>query len=660
MPGFAGGHSTASMTLGQLYHPIPWISSIMPGYWRGHALEWNSVFRVLSLGVAHLGLFKVVRRLRVSPLPAFLLTFPVVYNLRMLDSFRYGASLDGYCGMLFVAVAGAFVFLDHRSTRPVALLGFSTYLIAVSGHPQWAFLGLLIAGVFTLLFPWIARAIAPDRPRLEWSWYGRFIKRISVGFASGLLLASPYLLTFYFEYFKTNHSRAENNYEWTLGWADSFRGQVANFMYPLHSDVHGAFAGSAFFLVVAMFPLAALVRKPPRILWLIYGIATVAFLFALGKETWVHHFMVRHLPLFGAFRVPGRIMIWIPLMVLPLLAWMMRTDNRRALFAAAAGAFVLLAMNWLWTTNTLPAVETFTPHKILERDIPRYMDSLILTLSAVTAILLACAAKYRRAVRPLLVLSGGFMILTTWLSMYEGTWRQKNTPRQTFDQLAASRKASVGSHADPGYGMEMRTVTEYRTQKLKPERQLGTIAHQVEQVGSESETLKRLQNKGANVPLLIDRPVAPISPDSSGDHDEVKLIYNTSNRFVFDVVAARDGYFVLGLPSLPGFRSKLDGVSAEIATANALFPSIFIPRGKHRVEFQFISWPFFVGVTLCFITVWTWIFVSVRRRRWLVSIVALLSAAALGGLLYFSLFQGPSFNTKYQWKSQVDARANST
>ena len=42
MPGFADGHSTAAMTLGQLYHPLSWISSLMPGYGNGLALEWNT------------------------------------------------------------------------------------------------------------------------------------------------------------------------------------------------------------------------------------------------------------------------------------------------------------------------------------------------------------------------------------------------------------------------------------------------------------------------------------------------------------------------------------------------------------------------------------------------------------------------------------------
>jgi len=63
-------------------------------------------------------------------------------------------------------------------------------------------------------------------------------------------------------------------------------------------------------------------------------------------------------------------------------------------------------MNWLWTTNTLPDIEYFTPHKYHRAQIPRFMDSLILTLSLGDSAAAAGAPGYRRAFRPLLVLSG--------------------------------------------------------------------------------------------------------------------------------------------------------------------------------------------------------------------------------------------------------------
>ena len=333
MPGFAEGHATAAMTLGQLYHPLSWISSLMPGYRDGLDLEWNTFFRLLSLGLAHASLFKLCRRLNIKAMPAFLLTVPAIYNLRMLDSFRYGAPLDAYVGMVLAATAVGFLYCEVESKRPVAVLGLCAWLLTVSGHPQWTLFGWLGVGLFALLFPWLAVALDPDRAAPSAQSLVVYAKRLALGFGTGLLLASPYLLTFYFEYFKTNQSRTTNGYPWTLAYGDSILGEVCNFLLPFHADVHGAFAGSAFFLLAALFPVAVLAKRPPRVLWLAYALSVTAFLFAMGKATWVHPLLVKALPLFGAFRVPGRLTLWIPLFALPIWAWLLRESNRRALLA---------------------------------------------------------------------------------------------------------------------------------------------------------------------------------------------------------------------------------------------------------------------------------------------------------------------------------------
>ena len=44
IPGYAGGQSASALTLGQLFHPISHLTSLLPGYWSGNALEWNFNF----------------------------------------------------------------------------------------------------------------------------------------------------------------------------------------------------------------------------------------------------------------------------------------------------------------------------------------------------------------------------------------------------------------------------------------------------------------------------------------------------------------------------------------------------------------------------------------------------------------------------------------
>ena len=48
VPGFAGGHSAAALTLGQLFHPQSYLSTLYPGYWKGKALVANTEMRLAA------------------------------------------------------------------------------------------------------------------------------------------------------------------------------------------------------------------------------------------------------------------------------------------------------------------------------------------------------------------------------------------------------------------------------------------------------------------------------------------------------------------------------------------------------------------------------------------------------------------------------------
>ena len=151
IPGFAGGQTAAALTLGQFYHPISHLAAKLPGYWHGNALEWNTLLKLLQLALVHLGLFFLLLRLKLSPLLSFIISFITVYNLRMLDLFRYGASLENYTGYLLLCLAMAFYYLKgvspvvdnqdkkasiyRRFTGPALIIG-ATYLLITGGHPQ--------------------------------------------------------------------------------------------------------------------------------------------------------------------------------------------------------------------------------------------------------------------------------------------------------------------------------------------------------------------------------------------------------------------------------------------------------------------------------------------------------------------------------------------
>lgn len=658
MPGFSVGHSTAAMTLGQLYHPLSWIASFMPGYWSGLALEWNTFLRLLSLGFVHLLLFRLCRRLCVQRLPAFLCTLLVVYNLRMLDSFRYGAALEGYTGMLLVAGAAVLVFLDEDRQGRVVLLSLSVYLLATSGHPQWFFLGLLGAFFWVALLPWLLAAISPFPFDLSWPRLRRYFCRVSLGIGAGLALAMPYLLTFTFEFFSTNQSRAGNtSYEWTLGYSDGLRGELSNFLFPLHSDVHGAFGGSALFLIAAMLPVGALLKRPPWALVLSYGFAALALFFAAGSETPFHRFVVEHVPFLGSARTPGRLVLWIPLACLPILAWMFRPSNRRVLVISTLGAVITALWFALHPSAILPKKEDFSPMAILGSAIPRHYDPLILYAFLATALILLTAALWRAARPWCLALATAAVLGTTWLCLSVGTWQVDKAPSSSQDQMNQQRAGSTSgrSAGGEGFGMEMRSVTAYRQHNLDPVRPLGRLFHRAMSAESDESVLRQMvSDKSNRQQIFIDGPAQQITPTRVAAEDVVILTYNTSNRFTFDVSAAQDGTFVLGLPWLPGFVCRVDGRLTPVVRADALNPAVFLTPGRHSVDFMFVSWPFLLGLGLALIsaaglTVW---YTRGARRRVLAKVWGL-SLVPMGLLVWFLLYAGPSFGTNFVWRAPL-------
>jgi hypothetical protein len=337
-----------------------------------------------------------------------------------------------------------------------------------------------------------------------------------------------------------------------------------------------------------------------------------------------------------------------------LWAWLLRAGNRQALLATSAPAVLLCASCWLRADVWLPAEERFTPHRISAQSLPMSIDDIVLLLSAVTLILVACAALRERLARAFVAVALLATLATTWLCLRFGTWSEPQHPTTTFAMISAARRASVMARMDAGAGMEMASVAAYVRRNLGTYPMLGSIFHRVEAVDSDAEVLRRLTEHAPARPLFVDRPVAPLARATSAEQDQVVLVDNTSNRFGFEVYAAADGYFVLRLPWLPGFKGSVDGVEATIVRADALLPALFVPRGRHHIELWFVSWPFLLGVALAFSTVSAWALWWLPRRRLYVAAGTVLFGVALAWLVHRAILGGPSYGTRYHWTASPE------
>jgi hypothetical protein len=432
---------------------------------------------------------------------------------------------------------------------------------------------------------------------------------------------------------------------------------LCNFLFPLHADVHAAFAGSALFLLAALFPLAALIRRgTPLVLWVFYASGVLAFLFALGNETPVHRLLVEALPPLSAFRAPGRLTLLIPLACFPLWAWMSSAANRTALAAATVPALLLYGWSWWNGVPGLPSGRA-SAVDILGPQMPPHIEALVLHLSGATLLCLLAAALVRRGQRMAFACAVLCVLGTTWLCLQHGTWQTDRRPTRTIEEITAQR-ASLRTPVDAGIGMEVRALTAYSRLGLVARRPFATIAHAARQVASEAEALQSLAGD-ARSPLLVEAPVAALSPETVAPSDEIRLTDNTYNRNVFDVTAARDGYVVLGLPWLPGFEGRVDGAPAKVVKANALYPAVFVPRGRHVVEFRFVSRPFLAGLAAAMLGIALWVFwLTPSRVVAALATIALVAALAVG--MRAALFDGPSLGNEYHWSLETPAPSRTT
>lgn len=604
VPGFGGGYSVSALTLGQAWHPITWLAALTPGYGAGRAEVIVTTLRLLELGLTHYALHRASRNAGLGAMPSFLLTFAVVFNGRMLDSFRYGSSLENYCGALLACAALASGHRRGWSARDVVLAAGAVFLTLVGGHPQWALFGVMGAGLFGLLLPVVARHLAAPPPPTS---VGRHLVGLATSCAAGGALAAGYLLPFQLEFMKQNAGRVDQSYAFTVGYGDTVRGTLASFVRPLESDVHGAFGGTVLFLVVICSGLAALAarRRVPVSILLPLGVVVLTLLFALGRATPVHRWMVESLPLFSSFRVPGRMNLLLPPMVL-LIGWLALADVERPdllrarvkvpsiVFGTLVAAAAMLAFQ-----AVARAVEPSAHAPPFITAVPPWATTTLVALFGATlgALTLVGFPRMRAASWAIAILA---TVAAASIAMSYGTWTTQRKPTRTLEAIDAHHRKKLSFVGDNGYGMTTRIVTEATAAGIATKRPAGS--------------------------LLGTGMVEPRSIHW--------------NEWVFDVTAPDGGTFVFGQPSYPEWRATVDGEAAPIATHDRLFASVTVAPGRHVVAFRWVSMPSTVGGAMFFVSLAALAAAWVRpwrlgRARATMALLAILGLVGGVGVAWF-------------------------
>ncbi len=655
-PGFHHGQTAAALSLGGLHHPIAWVCGIMPGYWQGHALAWNTLFRLLSLGLAHLALWRLLRGLRVPLWLGWLLSTVAVYNLRMLDLFRFAATLEAWTGTWFVIAAAGWLWLDRRSRVAPFALALATWWLTCSGHPQFAYFGAMAAGIFLLALPWLGE------PREPWGAPWRFYGRAAAWVGLGLALSASLLMPFVLDFMAGNTGRVGREYAWTLGYQDTIGGVLASFVMPLRADVHGAFGGSSLVLAALLLPLGRFAGlRIGRSAWLWLVLAVLVLVYTMGGRTPLHIWAWEIIPFAKAFRVPGRLGQLLPVifLILGILAWQAwrRSEGgagaRRGLLLVVALALGLqLAAPWIWSA-VAPQHTMVNPQQLRAVG---WSTELVVAFLGGGGLAALGVLVWRPRWRWLTLPAAACFLAQLGLCLAKGTWVQSAQPTITRAEMAERKAAELkyyyGLHGQ-GDGMEQASVREHGQAGLPFRRELARLCvapRQAQDVLQARAML--LEDPPAPDACVIEGPVATHEGSPQG---RVQLELATYNRQDFLAVTPTAAWLVVHHPWDGRWRATVDGSTVEILRADGLELAVPLPAGEHHVQLRYGSPAWTAGVVISSAALAALgILASLRllagRLRWLGITASLLVAVALLGAWRASLYSGADLGTEYSWQ----------
>jgi len=692
---YAGGQSAAALTLGQVFHPISHLAALMPGYWEGHALQWNTLLRLLSLGLVHLGLFILLGRLQLDYIMAFIISFITIYNLRMLDLFRYGASLENYTGYLFLCMAMAFYYIKPtRAIGPISII-ISTYLLVCGGHPQMMYLGFLGTSIAGIAIPFMLNKISPAIPLNRRSLI-KYFKTIGICVLGGILLASAYIIPFYFDFIVTNAQRVGQSYKWSIHFSDTIGGMLNSFFSPLHSDVHSAFGSSVIILLIALVPLLYLtVKKVPMPILLVWVLVTLTFLCSLGGATPVHYFFWKYFPLAHDFRVPGRIVIVFPFLFLLILAWLFRSGGKKVTSTTeskplsapsyqflAIVAIPLFIIYNLVLAKHLPKPGPFIPGTI--NPYPQWVESLIFWMGLSSLILALVHSFYiikghgKKWFNIIGVLLAITVVVQVTAEIRYGTWVNKKRPQPTLEKIDNFIKKDLTYFKCEDGWMESTSVLRQMQESIL-EPVLAKFYREYKSVSNETEAYRILNKENVTDTLVVETSpgekvrantrFAPASDAGSRavvganlvfarpGNDKIRLEENTFNRVCFSVEAGAPGYLAFSFPYSDKWQAKIAGTVTRIYRANGYMQAVYLEAGQHKIEFRYWSRAAFVGMlvsclTFFLIGVYFVLFVLRGKQRVIGAVVGVSIPVCLFFAWAAGLYRGDNLGTGYTWTSK--------
>jgi len=596
---FASGGDFSPLTagMGQLFLPLPYIASLLPGYWTGYALDWLLLINLLTISAVHLALFLFLKRLQLRPLLALVLSTITVYSPRALLCLCYGTSTAAWTGhILLCSMLGLYFLKPTRIKGPLLIIGAGYWLLNC-GHPEEAYYCMLGTWIFVFLLPYVVEASSSDdRPpvmkKFEFWWFWVICCSLS------LLLSSAYIVPFYIEVVR-NMDFANMAYKESVPTLDTLPGLIYNFFLPVKTGLFGCFCGTSMYLLVVLVPLTRIFRIPVgRGIWLVFFFIVLVFLYMAGDATPIFSVFWKLLPFSTATRNPARASLIMPIIFLLGLIWFFKTEKplvfvlfkrKRTIPVKAilSGAGILVFFTGL--AYLLYKSYPLSPHAQLNNlFIPSWViPSLIATgsLTLLTVAIHSLTVRYKIMVEIILcgLICAHLVMLMKYGSVPFNQKEKKDT--LTLEQLIAQKKRTL--KLMPGYlflyekGASQAELAQFDHYFVEPH--LGQIFRKHVSAINRQDAYRILNQERKRDEVVLEgyddgTHQTVISSDCQDKIDRVRLKYSTYNRLVFEAESCQSGFFLLSYPDPEKhWRARVNGMSMPIYTPTG-YPRLCISR----------------------------------------------------------------------------------
>lgn len=277
---------------------------------------------IMHYFLAGLFVYALVRYLKFTPLPALLaaLTFMLNPYAIGLGQAGHGSKLMtlSYVPLLFFATHYVF---EKRNLLGVGFLSIAAGLLFLSKHPQIAFYGLLIVGLYTL---YEVVLDIKSQPLL----CVKKVLLLAVGLAIGFgIYAYQFLPVQEYSHYSIRGGGGEGgglSYDYATNW--SFHPfEMMNYFIPSFFGYASPyywgwmpFTDSTVYIgmVPMVLSILALMYRRNRVTWFFAGVSVFMLLVSFGKHFGVvYNLMFDYMPYFNKFRVPVMILHLMPLTV---------------------------------------------------------------------------------------------------------------------------------------------------------------------------------------------------------------------------------------------------------------------------------------------------------------------------------------------------------